>query len=109
MTVRSTKHWTRKMAQHPVIFFTNEDYVGINQNLDDHMVILVVAANFVIKKVLVNQGSLTDLLYLSTLTKLRIPEKYLKSFKGNMVNFSGEQVNVKGYIELLTTFRSDTL
>lgn len=64
--IRSIEHRLRRMAWHPVISFTNEDYAGIDQNLNNPMVILVVATIFVIKKVLVNQGSSTDLLYLST-------------------------------------------
>ena len=54
MIVRNAKHRPRRMARHPVISFTDEDYVGINQNLDDPMVLSVVSANFVIKKVLVD-------------------------------------------------------
>jgi len=41
---------------------------------------------------------------LTTLKKLGIPEEYLKPFTENLVGFSGEQVNVKGYIKLLTIF-----
>lgn len=90
MSVISTEHQPRTMDWHPVISFTNEDYARINQNLDNPMVISVIVANFVIKEVLVDQGSSIDLLYLSTLKKQGIPKEDLKPFNENLVSFSGE-------------------
>jgi len=40
---------------------------------------------------------------------MKLPKEDLKLFNGNLVSFSGEQVNVKGYTELLTTFGSALL
>ena len=63
------------MAWHPVLSFTDEDFEGIDKTLDDPMVISIITANFLVKKVLVDQGSLADLLYLSSLRKMGILEK----------------------------------
>jgi len=73
------------------------------------MVISIVTANFLVKKVLVDQGSLADLLYLPTLKNMGIPEKELKLFDGNLIGFSEEQVGIRGYIDLLTSFRTAPL
>ena len=64
------------------------------------MVISIVTANFLVKKVLIGQGRLANLLYLLTLRRMEIPKEGLKPFPGNLVNFLGEQVGVKGYIDL---------
>ena len=92
------------IAQHPMISFTDKDFEEINQNLNDPKVVSVVTANVSVKKVLINQESSTDLLYLLTLKRMGIPEEGLKLFHRNLVVFSGEQVCVKGYIDLLTMF-----
>ena len=47
---------------------------------------------------------MVNFLYLLTLKKLGIPKEDLRLFNRNLVDFSGKQVNAKGYIELLTTF-----
>ena len=61
-----------------MIFFIDRDFEGIDQNLDDPMVVSIVVANFWVKKVLVDQGSSTNLLYLSTLRRMGILEERLK-------------------------------
>ncbi|XP_052176607.1 uncharacterized protein LOC127790917 [Diospyros lotus] len=92
------------MARHPAICFTDEDLGGINPHPDDPMVISVVAMNFFVKKVLVDQGSSADLLYLSTLRRMDILERKLRPFNESLITFSGEQVEVMGYIDLPTSF-----
>lgn len=50
------------MTRHPTIYFTDKDIKGVDLHPDDPMVISVIIADFLIKKVLVDQGSLADLL-----------------------------------------------
>ena len=64
----------------------------------------MVAGNYIIRKVLVNQGSSVDILYASTLQKMQIPKSSLSQNNGDLVGFSRERVNVLGVIELRTTF-----
>ena len=92
------------MAQHPVNSFTDRDVKGIDHNLNDPMVISIVTTNFLVKKVLIDQGSLADLLYVLTLGRMGIPDEDLKPFSENLIGFSGEQVGIRGYIDLLTSF-----
>ncbi|XP_052197409.1 uncharacterized protein LOC127804575 [Diospyros lotus] len=46
MMIDDTKKKARRMAQHPVICFTNEDLKGMNPHPDDLVVVSVVVANF---------------------------------------------------------------
>jgi len=80
----------KRIAQYPVISFTDGDFEGINKNLNDPMVISIIAANFLVKKVLVDQGSSANLLCLSTLRKMGIPKKHLRPFHRNLISFSRE-------------------
>jgi len=59
---------------------------------------------FAITKVLVDQGSSVDILYWETFKKMRIPETEIQHYNEQIVGFSGEQVDTKGYIDLFTTF-----
>ena len=68
------------------------------------MVVSIVVANFLVKTVFIDKGSLADLLYLSTLERMVIPEEDLKPFLRNLIGFFREQVGVRGYIDLLTPF-----
>lgn len=76
----------------------------MDPNQDDPMVITAELANYSVKKTLVDQGSSVDILYLSTLDKLGIPDGAVKSYDNKLVGFPGEQVDNRGYVDLLTTF-----
>lgn len=65
---------------------------------------LWLSENYIIRKVLVDEGSSADILYASTLQKMQIPESSLNPYNGDLVGFSRERVNVLGVIELRTTF-----
>ena len=58
----------------PPITFRNEDFQAIDPQHDDPMVISVKIENFAVRKTLVDQGSLVDILYWDTFKKLRISE-----------------------------------
>lgn len=93
----------------PPITFTEEDYVAIDPNQDDLMVITIELANFTVKRKLVDQGSSADILYYSTFKKLGIPGTSIKGLSTTLVGFSGERVETLGYVELLTTIGSGEL
>jgi len=68
------------------------------------MVITVEIENFVVRKILVDQGSSVDILYWKTFKKLQIPESDIQYYKDQIVGFSGERVDTRGYIDLYTKF-----
>ena len=67
----------------------------------------MVVGNYIVWKVLVDQGSSANVLYASTLRKLQILESSLGPYNGNLVGFFGEYVNVLEVIELRTTFGTE--
>ncbi|RDY06955.1 hypothetical protein CR513_08981, partial [Mucuna pruriens] len=68
------------------------------------MVITVEVANFAMKKVLIDQGCSMEILYMSTFKQLQVPQSEIRPYQEQLVWFSGERVDTRGYIDLLTTF-----
>ncbi|XP_027337121.1 uncharacterized protein LOC113850777 [Abrus precatorius] len=71
------------------------------------MVISVDILNCTVRKTLIDQGSLADILYWNTFKQLGIPEEELREYQELLVGFSGEQVETRGCINLYTSFGSD--
>ena len=55
-------------------------------------------------RVLVDQGSLADVMFWSTFNKLRLSPDLLGPYTGCLYGFADNQVEVRGYLELRTTF-----
>ncbi|PNX94470.1 hypothetical protein L195_g017646 [Trifolium pratense] len=68
------------------------------------MVIKLQINNFSVLRVVVNEGSSINILYLSAFLKMGLSESMLKPFKTFLKGTIGETVSVKGYIDLDTTF-----
>ena len=90
LSIDSIERKLKKIPYYPTISFTEENFEGIEKSLDDPMVISIVATNFLVKKVIVDQGSSTDLSYLPTLRKMGIPKRELRLIDGNLIGFSRE-------------------
>jgi len=69
------------------------------------MVITVELENYVVKKVLIDQGSSVDILYWATYHKLQLPTTAMVPYDEPIYGFSGEKVSTRGYIDLYTVFR----
>jgi len=82
------------------ITFTDEDFRGVDPSQDDPMVVSVDIDRFTIMKTWIDQGSSVDILYWKTFKQMRIPEAEMTPYDDHVVNFSGERVSTRGYIEL---------
>ena len=61
--------------------------------------------NCEIRKTLVDQGSSVDVLYWRTFKKIGLDESEIIPLDEQIVGFSGERVDTKGYVDLHTMFR----
>jgi len=68
------------------------------------MVIMVEIAEYTVMKTLVDQGSSVDILFWDTFRKLHLKERNMAPFQEQIIGFSGERVDTKGYIDLVRTF-----
>lgn len=77
---------------------------GVHPHNDDLMVMAVKCEECDIKRILVDQGTSSDILYWDAFERLCLDLEDLKPFKGSLVIFLGEKVQVKGYLTPLITF-----
>jgi len=86
------------------ITFTKGDLRDVVPHDNDPIVISLVTAGRTVHRVLVDQGSSADVMFWTTFEKLQLSPDQLRPYGGCLYGFSGDQVEVRGYIELRTTF-----
>ena len=88
------------------ITFTNDDFKAPDPDHDDPMVISIEVAEYGIGKVLVDQGSSVNILYWKTFQKMNLSEDLIVPYNEQIVGFSGERVDTRGYVDLRTRIGS---
>ncbi|XP_068501851.1 uncharacterized protein [Phaseolus vulgaris] len=86
------------------ITFTKEDLRDVVPHDNDPIVISLVTAGRMVHRALVDQGSSADVMFWPTFEKLQLSPDHLRPYGGCLYGFAGDQVEVRGYIELRTTF-----
>jgi len=86
------------------ITFTKEDLRDVVPHDNDPIVISLATAGRMVHRVLVDQGSSADVMFWSNFEKLQLSPDQLRPYGGCLYGFAGDQVEVRGYIELRTTF-----
>jgi len=86
------------------ITFTKEDLRDVVPHDNDPIVISFVTAGRMVHRALVDQGSSADVTFWPTFEKLQLSPDQLRPYGGCLYGFAGDQVEVRGYIELRTTF-----
>ncbi|XP_015960106.1 uncharacterized protein LOC107484011 [Arachis duranensis] len=88
--------------QQPQVTFTRADFNSSIQNLDDPVVVTLQLGDLLVRKVLLDPGSSTDVLFYSTFQKMKLSDNMLQSTEGDLVGFSGERVPILGSVWLQT-------
>ncbi|XP_068502550.1 uncharacterized protein [Phaseolus vulgaris] len=91
------------------ITFTKADLRNVVPHNNDPIVISLVTTGRKVHRVLVDQGSSADVMFWLTFNKLQLPLDYLRPYLGCLYGFAGDQVEVRGYIEMRTTFTDGTV
>ena len=89
--------------------FTKANLRNVVPHDNDPVVISVVIARRRVHQVLVDQGSSADVMFWSTFNKLQLSPDLLRPYTGCLYGFAGNQVEVRGYLELRTTFTDGTV
>ncbi|GAV88087.1 hypothetical protein CFOL_v3_31511, partial [Cephalotus follicularis] len=76
-----------------VITFSEADYEGVRLPHDDPVVVTLLVELFTMKRILIDSGSSTDILYKHAFDQLRIPADQLKPVKTPLVGFAGETIH----------------
>ena len=89
----------------PSITLIDRDLKGINPiNQDDHMVVSIVIANFMVAKVLIDQESSTNILYWKIFQRFEISPDMIQPHYEPLLDFAGERVETRGYVNMMTHF-----
>ena len=83
--------------------FNEGDARGVKQPHNDPLVIMLNIEGFNTKRILVDNGSSTDIIYLPTFQQLRLDPRRLHPFDSPLVNFNGDRVYPKGIVTLTVT------
>lgn len=75
--------------------FNEEDAKGVKQPHNDPLVIMLTIEGFNTKRILVDNGSSVDIIYLPAFQQLKLDPKRLRSFDSPLVSFSGDRVYPK--------------
>ena len=74
------------------MYFLKEDARGVKQPHDDPLVIMIMIEGFNTRRVLVDNGSSMDIIYLSAFQQLKVDPKRLRPFESPLISFSGDKV-----------------
>ena len=83
--------------------FNEADSKGVKQLHNDPLVILLNIEEFNTKRILVDNGSSVDIIYLPAFQQLKLDPKRLHPFESPLISFSGDRVYPKGIMMLTVT------
>ena len=84
----------------PAISFTDEDAERIHHPHDDAIVITLLIADYITRRVLVDNGSSANILYYLAFQQMRLGRDQLRPVCSSMIGFGGMKVQPVGTITL---------
>ena len=91
----------RRMEQD--MSFNEADAKGVRQPHNDPLVITLNIEGFNTKRILVDNGSSANIIYLPAFQQLKLDQKRLRPFESPIISFSRDRVYPKGIVTLTTT------
>ena len=91
------------------MYFLEEDARGVKQPHDDSLVIMIMIEGFNTIRVLVDNGSSADIIYLFAFQQLKVDPKRLRPFESSLISFSGDKVYPREIMTLTVTTSSHPL
>ena len=82
------------------IVFSERDGRGIRQPHDNPLVIMLRVEKFNIHRVLIDKGSLADIIYLPAFQQMKLDKRRIRPFTSPLVSFSGDRIVLKGIVTL---------
>uniref|UniRef100_A0A2N9I423 Retrotransposon gag domain-containing protein n=1 Tax=Fagus sylvatica TaxID=28930 RepID=A0A2N9I423_FAGSY len=84
-----------------IISFSEDDARNIHHPHDDALVITLTIAGFLTRRVLVDNGSSADIIYLPAYQQMQIDKEQLKPIDIPLVGFTGDKVKPLGVVSLI--------
>ena len=87
----------RARVERPLVMgFLNEDKIGTIQSQDDALVVTLQIRGYDVKKVMVDQGSVTEIMYPDLYKALNLKAEDLMPYNSPLVSFEGKIIIPKG-------------
>ena len=83
--------------------FNEADARGVKQPHNDPLVTMLTIEGFDTKRILVDNGSSMNIIYLPAFQQLKLDPKRLRPFDSPLVSFSGDRVYPRGIVTLMMT------
>ena len=100
----------RARVEWPLVMgFSDEDKVGTIQPHDDALVIILRIGGYNVKRVMVDQGSATEIIYPDLYKGLSLRAEDLMPYSSPLVSFKGKVIVPKGLIRLPVQTGSETI
>ena len=91
------------------IAFTDGDMIGVQNANNEPIVVSMTIAKHPVKRILIDSGSSTDVLFYDALVHMNLPRVELKSILSPPVASNGESINVEGEVTLPVTAETPPL
>ena len=98
-----------KLERPLVMGFSDEDKIGTIQRYDDALVITLRIGGYDVRRVMVDQGSAAEIMYLDLYKGLGLRAKDLTPYSSPLVSFEGKVIIPKGQIRLPVQTGSKTV
>ena len=83
-----------------VLSFSDEDKLGTIQPHDDALVVTLRIGGYDVKRVMINQGSATEVMFSDLYKGLSLKLENLMAYSSPLVSFEGKMFVSKGHIRL---------
>jgi hypothetical protein len=84
-----------------IITFSEDDARGIHQPHDDALVVTITIADFITRRVLIDNGSSADIIYLPAYQQMKIDKEQMRPIDIPLVGFTGDKVKPSGVVFLM--------
>ena len=98
-----------RMDIQPALSFSDEDKIGTIQPHDDTLVVMLRIGGYDMKRVMVDQGSGVEIMYLDLYKGLNLWPGDLTIYNSPLVSFDGKVVILRGQIRLLVQAGSEVV
>ena len=89
-----------KMNFHPTLSFSEEDKIGTTQPYDDALLITLRIKDYDVKRVMVDNGSVAEIMYPDLYKGLNLKSKDLMPYSSLLMSFNKKLIIPKGMIRL---------
>ena len=98
-----------KMGIPLVLGFSDEDKIGTIQPHNDTFVVMLRIGGYDVKRVMIDQGSAADIMYLDLYRGLNLKPENWMAYSSPLVSFEGRMVVPKGQIRLPVQTNTDVV